>query len=273
MNPQALRTLLTDTEALAWLSWIGLAIGLIGLALSYYFYKKGTRTKRPYCLTFTQSIAGKVLLDIPDFQITYKGHPIERLAITKLVFWNAGSETITSSDVPAAAPFQIALSEDAEFLSYSLEFVKRNSNAISMTLDDSKKNLLVEFDYLDKDDGFVVELLHTGLNDNAIKMQAIFKGAQVLVRRGAALFLSLPRPLRRMLTSEYRSALGISLLLAAIVQVADTYFHFMPDWFARNNVPNSVTEWFASVIVYGGFAVLGWYLWRTRLPAGFNVSM
>lgn len=272
MNPQTLRTLLTDAEALAWLSWIGLGIGVIGLLLSYYFYKKGTRTKRPYCLTFTQSIAGRVLLDIPDFQLTYKGRSVERLAITKLVFWNAGSETIASGDVPTAAPFLIGLSENVEFLNHNLEFVKRRSNAIMMTLDQDKKHLRVDFEYLDKNDGFVVELLHTGLTDDAIQIQAVFKGAQGLVRRGAAPLLSLPRPVRRLLTSEYRSAIGFSLLAAASVSAIDSYFPFMPDWLNHNPIPSTGTEWFAFVIVYGGFASAGWYLWRTRLPTGFSLN-
>jgi hypothetical protein len=273
MDIQSIRPVITDPDALAWLSWIGIGLGVLGVALSYYFYIKGLRTKRPYCLTFTHVIAGRMLMEVPEFRITYRGRPVPRLAITKLVFWNAGSDTINSTDVPAAARFCISIVGSGEFLNHNLDFVKKSSNAIALSIDGDKKFINVKFDYFDKNDGFVVELLHTGESDSSIRVESTFKGAHPLVRRSAAPLLSLPRPIRRLLASEERSAIGFILVTSSILAMAHTYIRIFPSWVIEpTQPPTTVPEWIAFAAVYGSFLLLGAYLFRTRLPAGFNLN-
>jgi hypothetical protein len=67
MTIKFFHAILTDPDVLVWLSWTGVAVGVLGLILSYYFYVRGLRSKRPYCLTFTHTIAGRMLKEIPDF--------------------------------------------------------------------------------------------------------------------------------------------------------------------------------------------------------------
>jgi hypothetical protein len=67
MHGQFFHAILTDPDVLVWLSWTGVAVGVLGLILSYYFYVRGLRSKRPYCLTFTHTIAGRMLKEIHDF--------------------------------------------------------------------------------------------------------------------------------------------------------------------------------------------------------------
>lgn len=273
MNVQSLRPILTDNYALAWLAWIGFAVGILGILLSYYFYVRNRNWKRPYCLTFTHAIAGRMLTEVPDFRITYKGKPVPRLAVTKLVFWNAGTDTIQAVDVPAAAPFAVSIADDAQFLNYKLDFVKKDANAVTLAIDKDLRRIDIAFDYFDKNDGFVVELLHTGKSDSAIALESVFKGAQPLVRRSAAALLSLPKPIRQLLASERRSVAGLFLMFTALISFSNQHFHYLPKWLQLSRPPSTdFTGYLAEFIVYGGALFVGAYLFRTRLPKGFDLN-
>lgn len=261
---------LNDPEVLASLSWIGTAIAVLGFVFAYYFYVKSKRTKQPYCITFSSAITGKVLRTVPDLELTYKKRPINNLALTKLVFWNAGAETIHSSDIPEKSPFLIKLNGDAKILNCNLEFVKKEASAIAATVAPAQDQIMVTFDYLDRNDGFVLELLHTGESDKSVEVCAVFKGADPLVHRNAAAFLSLPSSIQRVLASEHRSFLGILMILFAAVSALDYQFHFLPNWIAPTR-QSAFDEYAAQVIIFGGLAALGIYLFRTRLPKGFDI--
>ena len=275
MNSESIRTLVNDQTVLAWLSWIGLVIGLLGLVLSYYFYAKAERAKKPYCLTFTQTIAGHMLASVPELKITYRQRPILRLTITKLVFWNAGAETIQSQDVPSASPFRIALPKGEQVLNHKLEFVKKRANAVQLDFDVNENAINVIFDYFDKNDGFVVEILHTAKSDSALQVDAVFKGARTIVRRSAAPFLSLPKWIQKFLASDQRSLAGLSLIAVAILSWSDRHYQYIPTWLAPlREVPPAATasNYLAEFLLYGGLIFAGAYLFRTRLPKGFDLN-
>lgn len=271
-NLKLLQEIITDANTLALLTWIGLVVGLFGLLLSWFFYLKSSRSKRPYCLTFTHSISRSVLVNVPDLRITYKGGAVPRLALTKLVFWNAGTETISAADVPAASPFVISTQGECRFLNFKLDFVKKPGNDVSLSIDDSMENVIVDFDYFDKNDGFVVELLHTGESDSDIKIDVTFKGSHALVHRSAAPFLSLPKSIRRLLASEQRAIIGFALLLVPVLALLDSHFRVLPDWWRTTTSLSTLGDYVAHFIAFGTFFLGGIYLLRTRLPAGFTLN-
>jgi hypothetical protein len=46
---------------------------------------------------------------VGGLEVTYKAPAVENPTITTLAFWNAGRETIDSSDIPPAAPLVYVL--------------------------------------------------------------------------------------------------------------------------------------------------------------------
>jgi hypothetical protein len=271
-NLKSLQVTLTDANNLAFLTWVAFAVGVFGILLSWYFYLKSARSKRPYCLTFTHSISKSVLVNDTDLRITYKGSTVPRLAVTKLVFWNAGTETISGADVPTNSPFAISVGGPCRFLNFTLDSVKKLGNGVALSIDEDMKNVIVKFDYFDKNDGFVVELLHTGESNSAIKVEATFKGAHALVHRSAAPFLSLPRPVRKLLVSEHRALAGFMLTLAPLIILLDSHFRFMPSWWGPTIQLNTVVDYIANFVAFGSIFLAGIYLLRTRLPAGFTLN-
>lgn len=261
-----------DPNLVAWSGWIGILIGAIGIFLSIYFYFRSIRAKRPYCLTFTHSITSASTVSVRGLEILYRGEPVQNLAVTKFVFWNAGSETINKSDVPDNTPFRIGVTGNAVLLNHSLEFLKNPSNSVTFLEDDAGKGLLVQFDYFDRNDGFVLELLHTAESDKSVEVESTFKGAKPLVRRSAAPLLSLPKPLTKILASETRALIGIIIIICTLLMMADTYFQITPFWWPKISLPATYSDWIGFLISITLFFLAGIYLLRTRLPSGFNLK-
>lgn len=261
-----------DPNLVAWSGWIGIIIGAIGIFLSIYFYLKSKRVKRPYCLTFTHSITSASTVSVTDLEILYRGEPVQNLSVTKFVFWNAGSETINKSDVPDNTPFRIGVTGNSVLLNHSLEFLKNPSNSVTFLENDAGKSLLVQFDYFDRNDGFVLELLHTANSDKSVEVVGIFKGARPLVRRSAAPLLSLPKPLTKILASEGRAFIGIAMIIYPLLMMADIYFQITPFWWPKSSVPATYADWVGFSIGITLFFLAGIYLLRTRLPSGFNLK-
>lgn len=261
-----------DPNLVAWSGWIGIIIGAIGIFLSIYFYSKSKRAKLPCCLTFTHSITSASTVSVKGLEILYRGEPVQNLAVTKFVFWNAGSETINKADVPANTPLRIGVTGNSVLLNHSLEFVKNPSNSVTFLEDNAGKSLLVQFDYFDRNDGFVLEILHTAESDNSVEVVGIFKGARPLVRRSAAPLLSLPKPLTKILASDARAFLGRIMIVTPFLITADIYFQITPFWWPQISSPETYADWVGFFIGNTLFFLSGIYLLRTRLPNGFNLK-
>lgn len=103
---------------------------------------------------------------IPQFQMLYGEHPIRNLTVSRLVIWNSGNKLLNHSDVVEEKPLSITSSDNgAEILDASI--IKRSEESNKFVI--SKKGnhcVEIKFDYMDKKDGAIVQILHTGsIND------------------------------------------------------------------------------------------------------------
>lgn len=103
---------------------------------------------------------------IPQFQMSYGEHPIRNLTVSRFVIWNSGNKLLNHSDIVEEKPLSITSSDkEAEILDASI--IKRSEESNKFVIN-KKENRCVEleFDYMDKKDGVIVQILHTGsIND------------------------------------------------------------------------------------------------------------
>lgn len=76
------------------LALLGIAIGLIGLFLAYYFYRRSVRTK-VLGIAYTAAIP---TITTAGRMVTFEGHELSSLSRTLILFWNRGTAPIESSD-------------------------------------------------------------------------------------------------------------------------------------------------------------------------------
>lgn len=137
---------------------ISLALGFIGLAASIYFYLRSKREKRPVFLTRTFPLVKNSVGAIPGLAISFNEKPIKSLSLTRLAFWNAGSETINWADIVRSDPLRVEVEGGDLVVGAKLSFVKRDSTDIALHIEGDR--VLVLFEYLDRFDGAVLDIYH-----------------------------------------------------------------------------------------------------------------
>lgn len=134
---------------------IGLVLGLYGLYVTFRF----KREKRPLYLTSSYEVIS-TSHSVDGLQITLQGVVVSSLTVTRMSFWNAGRETMHRSDIAASDPIRIvALRPGITILGAKLAHVCRPVNDVSISA--TADAVAIEFDFLDRGDGCVVDLYHS----------------------------------------------------------------------------------------------------------------
>ncbi|MCZ7363103.1 MAG: hypothetical protein O8C58_07200, partial [Candidatus Methanoperedens sp.] len=109
-------------------------------------------------------------------EMLYAGERIENLTATKIAFWNAGNVTISSNDFASKKPFTIKVKECKILRTepytvsvktgYKILDVKKlyynPINQVEIKCSKDKSQIKINFEYLAKNEGAIIQLLHTG---------------------------------------------------------------------------------------------------------------
>ena len=150
-----------------------LALAIAGLALSVFLYLKGKKEKLPVYLIKTFPLINNNLTELDGIAISFEGIPVQSLELSKVSFWNRGAETINGTDIVAADPLRIEVSADDTLYAARIAFQKNPHNVPTVTVDGGIA--LIKFDYLDRMDGVVVDIYHSG--NSKIEVLGTIKGA------------------------------------------------------------------------------------------------
>lgn len=170
------------TSAVSWLDGgmllnvVSLGLGALGLMLSFYFYVKSKREKKPVFLTKTYSLVKNQISAIPGLSISFNETPIKSLSLTKLAFWNSGTETINCTDIVNSDPLRIDGTELNTIVGAKISFTRRSVSNIEVRLVENIVQL--SFDYLDKNDGAIVDIYHT--EPLKINVSGTIKGCETI---------------------------------------------------------------------------------------------
>lgn len=149
---------------------------MVSLLLSIVFHYRGRKEKEPlYCIRSTN-----VIQDFSSrfefLELLHSGKRIENLTVTKILFWNGGRETISSGDVPATAPLEFIANDNVQILDAKILEQKNSASDFEVLISEDRSRVSLIFDYLDKGDGCVIQLLHTGKSSKDIRMRGKIKG-------------------------------------------------------------------------------------------------
>jgi hypothetical protein len=159
------------------LGWVGSILGIVGIALSIWFYFKSQQKADPVAVIESMRLVGGPHQSLPNqIEILYEGKPVPRVTKSVVRIWNAGNVTLDGKDVVPTEPIRLVTDENSEILSASILLRTRKVNGANVTLGQDKRNCAtVSFDFLDPADGFVIELLHTSDEHNP-NIEGVIKG-------------------------------------------------------------------------------------------------
>lgn len=155
---------------------ISILATIVSLILAIYFYMKSKEKKEISYKKHTIPIIIKKESKFDKLRIEYEGVQIEDLSVTKFTIWNSGNRTINSADMVTSKELTIYTNDENTILDADIIAVTEKTNRFILQRENERK-VKVLFDYADKKDGFVLQVIHTGCEE-AIKIEYKIKGGK-----------------------------------------------------------------------------------------------
>lgn len=222
------------------ISVIGFFIGLILAIWSLVVGIKG-RAKKSLSLSL---IGYNLIKDfsekIDGLNVSFNDDKVKNFTVTKIAVWNSGNITLTKSDIVDADPFRIEISDDLIILDYQILQTNEPSNQfklISAKTEEGKEYLKVDFDYIDRRQGCVIQIFHNGQSSSQIGVKGRIKGIKKITQEDSSKFiLKLSDSLAMTANKRVnRVALAVLMLLSVIVI-------FVLFWYNPNELMTSKKE-------------------------------
>ena len=150
---------------IAWaVSWGGTIIGIV---LAIVFFQKSKEKKEvTYCLR-SCSLIRKKQKKFEKLSISYDGRQIDDLCVSNFTIWNSGNKTLNESDMVASKELTITAIENNKILDVEILKCSEETNKFSIRILD-EHSVKILFEYVDKMEGVVVQVIHTGTNKSLI---------------------------------------------------------------------------------------------------------
>ena len=158
---------------------LGILCSIVSVPLSVYLSLKGQKQKQPRFAIRSYNIVRQLVSTIPSLQMTYFGYggAIDNFTVTKILFWNAGNETIHKQDVAKSEPVSIYAIDNAVILDAGIIQKTNNANQFEVKQSRDRDHVTLCFDYLDKGDGAVIQIFHPGRSSTQLQLRGMIKGA------------------------------------------------------------------------------------------------
>lgn len=154
---------------------ISILIGITGLTFGIVSQRRNRSEKKPTYLIKTSNVFKKPVFN--DLKISYKGNEIEDLYVSKVLFTNEGNTPIKKTDVHPDFPVHILIPNGVIVYDFDIIFHTKKSNGLKLKPTFDGFNLT--FDYLNKSDGCIIQLMHSKLEyENNIEILGEIIGVQ-----------------------------------------------------------------------------------------------
>jgi hypothetical protein len=171
---------LTQNPWVNLISIFGAFIAFPSLFLAIFFYIKGkTKKSIKYISRYDTLIDKGIDQKVIGLSISISNKQINKLAVSRIAFWNNGNKTLTCNDIPTLSKFTITINNDYDILDVSIIETLNPKNNISVTLLEDSRTIDIYFEYMDKNDGFVLQIFHTGNDLSALKINGGIKWGKI----------------------------------------------------------------------------------------------
>lgn len=160
-------------------AWVILSICTIAaFVFAIYTWIVGKSRKELSCYKNSYTIVEGGESVIPELQLLYQNKKIKNLTITKYALWNSGNGVLYCNDIVSSRPIKILIDEQEEIL--DARIINQSDETNMFTVSNlGEKETILQFEYADKNDGIVLQILHTG-DEASINVDCKIKGGRDL---------------------------------------------------------------------------------------------
>ncbi len=160
------------------LAILGLLGTVCGVLLAVYFFRRSEKKRVPTFLVDPrrQDLVLSDLFKFPGFSVFHNDQEIHKIGLTfvRVFFWNSGALPILRQEV--LRPFVIRMNSNVRY--FEMAKASRDVVGMQLTLDDNGKELKIEFNLLEPDDGATIGIIHEGGSNTKVDFEGACVGAR-----------------------------------------------------------------------------------------------
>ncbi|MFI5607255.1 hypothetical protein [Amycolatopsis sp. NPDC051903] len=160
---------------------IGTALGVVGIIISFFLAKRGReRPEIRHLEDFDVVISPEDALLNRGLELQFNGRNINTVSRTIFAVWNRRGSTLLGTDVVPEDKLRLQLGDkDIVLRARIVAFSRPQIKATLTTGAQHKANqVILDFDFLDPSDGFIVEVIHPGPDKPT--MEGTMRGARLV---------------------------------------------------------------------------------------------
>lgn len=209
-------------------NFLSFAITCISLIAAIFFYFRGKKYRKPCWDMVTSNLISDFSSNFIGLQVLYKNKAVKYFSVSKIIFWNSGKETINWHDVATADPLRVIALNNTEILDNKITSSNNIANKFTIELSKDHKVGYIKFDYIDKNQGCVLQIVHTGNTSNDLFLAGSIKGVENLQRRKRSVPPSfIPLKLRENFYVKNHKRIEIIFILMRSIMITLFYFAFL----------------------------------------------
>ncbi|MFA4824965.1 MAG: hypothetical protein WC593_07370 [Methanoregula sp.] len=221
----------------------GYIIGILGLIGTLYFGYVSIKKKKPVFTRTNNNIITNNIPFFPGLNILYNGETIQNLSSTIIRFWNNGNDRIDKTDISTIDPLRIQAKENVKIFIVAVNKYSNFANALVVSPVFDNKYSNISFDYLSKEDGAEIIVIHSGKIAEDIEIKGTIKDANSPVD----LDLLYSKPLYKLLLVTIPDIVAFPLIIIFATVIIR---------------PNDLVSFFVYIIcilIIAFFSAGGWY--------------
>ncbi len=159
------------------IAWTALAIITVASLVYAIICQQINKEKKEftYCRK-TTSLLHKKKRKFEKLLVSYDGQEIENLCVSRFTIWNSGNKTLYSNDMVTSKELIVTTVEEDRILDVELIVCSEETNKfITQVINEHTVKIL--FEYADKKDGVVIQIIHTGTAES-LKIDCKIKGGK-----------------------------------------------------------------------------------------------
>ncbi|MBA7503415.1 hypothetical protein ES706_02024 [subsurface metagenome] len=216
------------------MNWIGILVGIIGVAIAIYF---GIASRRRRELVYSvNSVRTRVVISgqTKDLDVFYDGSSLGDVDITavQLAFWNAGNESIRKPNI--LEEVVVKTEPPVRILEASIRAQSRNIVGLSL-LDSPNSRKIgqvpISWDILERNDGASIQLLYLGEPEVDVSVQGVIEGQREIKRLSVSTDFKSPQDQKK----SFRKSVLIATVCFIILLISMALLFFRkldPDYIA-----------------------------------------
>lgn len=242
--------------------FLGIVISIIQIIISLR-----SEAKKQLCYAVkNNNVINESANKINNLKVIYNNKLISTLSISDILFYSKSGKLINYNEIRTLTPLSIKV-EDGEILRSTVEFCKKKENDIE--IDNQGDIATITFDYLNKYDGAIFRIYHTGLDSDDVKLTGELKDTKI-IRKMAPAFIG-PRLLFPKLYLK-----GVNIFSAIMMGFSAAFFALLIILIILSTIVHAsldFSQYGVPIVAYLIMLILGILLYRfsnVETPKGFE---